>query len=194
LSYVCRRPLIYLFSLEHESTASVKLAMDCLQRVAVSFFGKRLQPGVCVTDMSDGLRTGMKYIHVDRDRCVEAVEREDEVQITEEEYNDIGNEVRSEDSNYHRGANRCPTGESEDQDMDSEVERCEEAWGRQGVGDSEAEWSTYGETEGRTYGEAEGRTFSEAEGCEDESVDDDDEADDELYGPHYSDWAHIAGT
>ena len=60
---VCHRPLIYLFSRDHESTASVKMAMDCLQRVAVTYFGKRLVPGVSVTDMSNGLRSGMQHIH-----------------------------------------------------------------------------------------------------------------------------------
>jgi hypothetical protein len=41
---------------------SVKLAMDCLQNVAVSVFGERLRPGVCSTDHSNGLRSGMQYI------------------------------------------------------------------------------------------------------------------------------------
>ena len=65
-----RRPLIYLFSREHESIPSVKLAMDCLQEVAVKYFGKRLEPGVSVTDQSNGLRVGMQFINSDgyRDR------------------------------------------------------------------------------------------------------------------------------
>jgi hypothetical protein len=60
---VCHRPLIYLFSRDHESTASVKMAMDCLQSVATTYFDKRLVPGVSVTDMSNGLRSGMQHIH-----------------------------------------------------------------------------------------------------------------------------------
>ena len=52
------RPLVYLFSQNHESVSAGRLAMVALQLVAVNFFGQRLESAVNISDRSDGLRSG----------------------------------------------------------------------------------------------------------------------------------------
>ena len=59
------RPLVYLFSKNHESVSAGRLAMVAMQLVAVNFFGKRLESAVNISDRSDGLRSGMQYINID---------------------------------------------------------------------------------------------------------------------------------
>ena len=59
------RPLVYLFSQNHESVSAGRLAMVALQLVAVNFFGQRLESAVNISDRSDGLRSGMQYINID---------------------------------------------------------------------------------------------------------------------------------
>ena len=56
------RPLIYLLTKDHESTASIAFGMVALQMVAVKYTGDRLYPTVNISDFSNGLRTGMQYI------------------------------------------------------------------------------------------------------------------------------------
>ena len=58
------RPLVYLFSKNHESVSAGRLAMVALQLVAMHFFGQRLESAVNISDRSDGLRSGMQYINI----------------------------------------------------------------------------------------------------------------------------------
>lgn len=54
------RPLVFLFSRNHESTESVKMAMDALLLVGEKFFQKKLRHAGVVLDHTDGLMTGMQ--------------------------------------------------------------------------------------------------------------------------------------
>ena len=53
------RPLVCLFSKQHETAESVQMAMDALDSVGQTYFGKRLGHAVAVMDHADGLRKGM---------------------------------------------------------------------------------------------------------------------------------------
>ena len=54
------RPLVFLFSRNHESTESVKMAMDALLLVGEKFFQKKLRHAGVVLDHTDGLMAGMQ--------------------------------------------------------------------------------------------------------------------------------------
>ena len=54
------RPLVFLFSRNHESTESVKMAMDALMLVGQKFFQKKLRHAGVVLDHTDGLMAGMQ--------------------------------------------------------------------------------------------------------------------------------------
>ena len=54
------RPLVCLFSKQHETAESVQMAMDALDSVAQTYFGKRLGHAVAFMDHADGLRKGMQ--------------------------------------------------------------------------------------------------------------------------------------
>ena len=68
-------PLGYLWSQQIESIACVKYAMFGLQIVANRFFGARLAPAVNISDHSDGLRGGMRFINFD-ENDLQAIEEE----------------------------------------------------------------------------------------------------------------------
>lgn len=53
--------------------------MDCLQLVAMQFFGQRLQPACNVSDHSDGLRVGMSFINISN---AEREEEDEELELT----------------------------------------------------------------------------------------------------------------
>ena len=54
------RPLVFLFSRNHESTESVKMAMDALILVGEKLFQKKLRHAGVVLDHADGLMAGMQ--------------------------------------------------------------------------------------------------------------------------------------
>ena len=62
------RPLVYMFSKQHESAESVKLLCDSLEWVAVQYFGRQLNPLVMLMDHSDGFRGGVTAVA--QYRCV----------------------------------------------------------------------------------------------------------------------------
>ena len=53
-------PLVCLFSQQHETIESVKMAMDALNGTCLAFFGVQLKHGAVNLDHSDGLLGGMK--------------------------------------------------------------------------------------------------------------------------------------
>lgn len=56
------RPLVYMFSKQHETAESVKLLCDSLEWVAVQYFGRQLNPLVMLMDHSDGFRGGVTAV------------------------------------------------------------------------------------------------------------------------------------
>lgn len=55
-------PLLYLWARDHESVEVVKFGMDAMQMACMHFFNTRLAPAVCISDFSNGLRSGMRCI------------------------------------------------------------------------------------------------------------------------------------
>ena len=53
------RPLVYMFSKQHETSESVKLLCDSVEWVALQYFGRELNPLVMLMDHSDGFRRGV---------------------------------------------------------------------------------------------------------------------------------------